>query len=80
MTYEIHKDANDAVNKMNGSEIEGRVVTAEFSKRNRPRTSTPGIYLGPSNVKRTRTRHDYDERRYKRYKSLSNEKHNHKKR
>lgn len=41
------EDAERAMTSINGTEIDGRVITVEKAKRSRPRTPTPGRYYGP---------------------------------
>jgi hypothetical protein len=49
------KDAKMSIQSINKSEIDGKEVSVEISKRNRPHHSTPGVYLGPSSTSITRT-------------------------
>ena len=39
-------DTSAVVNKLNGYELKGKVIRAQLAKRDRPRTPTPGTYLG----------------------------------
>lgn len=41
------EDADRAMAAINGTEVDGRVVTVEKARRSRPRTPTPGRYYGP---------------------------------
>lgn len=41
------EDADFVVEKLNGTEFNGRNISIEKAKRNRPRTPTPGRYQGP---------------------------------
>uniref|UniRef100_K3W7V0 RRM domain-containing protein n=1 Tax=Globisporangium ultimum (strain ATCC 200006 / CBS 805.95 / DAOM BR144) TaxID=431595 RepID=K3W7V0_GLOUD len=47
VTFEDVRDANDAVNELNGKEIQGRRIRVEHAKRKRGHEKTPGKYLGP---------------------------------
>lgn len=40
------KDAEEAVENLNGYDLEGRRIRVEKAKRNQPRDKTPGRYLG----------------------------------
>ncbi|VFQ93491.1 unnamed protein product [Cuscuta campestris] len=46
VTMESADDASQCVKHLNQSVLEGRYVTVEKSRRKRPRTPTPGHYLG----------------------------------
>ncbi len=50
---------------LNKTEIDGRHISVEVSKRNRPHKPTPGVYLGPSNGTSDRRRR-YSPKRYNR--------------
>ena len=52
ITMETSKDSQSAIDLLNKTELDGRQITVEFSKRSRPHVSTPGIYLGPTVRKR----------------------------
>ncbi|RKP24509.1 hypothetical protein SYNPS1DRAFT_2806, partial [Syncephalis pseudoplumigaleata] len=41
------EDADKAIEKLNGTELHHRCIRVELGKRARPRTPTPGKYLGP---------------------------------
>ncbi|KAI8328719.1 hypothetical protein BC941DRAFT_457630 [Chlamydoabsidia padenii] len=41
------EDANRAMDAVNATDIDGRIVTVEKAKRSKPRTPTPGRYHGP---------------------------------
>ncbi|XP_057449230.1 serine/arginine-rich splicing factor SR45a [Lotus japonicus] len=58
ITMDTVEDANRCVKYLNQSVLEGRYITVERSRRKRPRTPTPGHYLG---LKSTRDR-DYGHR------------------
>jgi RNA recognition motif-containing protein len=66
---ESEKEAQEALQLMNKSEVDGKEITVEISKRNKPHHSTPGIYLGPSSTSRRRT--FSPKRRYRRSPSRS---------
>lgn len=44
--FATSKDADEAVDNLNGYELEGRKIRVEKAKRNKPRDQTPGRYLG----------------------------------
>jgi len=71
VTYEKNSAAEESIKEMSGSEILGRTITCEISKRNRERTSTPGIYLGPSSAKRLKPRYDNRDNRNYHHRSRS---------
>lgn len=48
VTMEVVEHADDAIAHLNGKELEGRILTVEKSKRARPRSPTPGHYMGPT--------------------------------
>jgi RNA recognition motif-containing protein len=73
LTFETNESAKIAIEEMSGFELEGRRIVCEVAKRNKSRTSTPGIYLGPSSVKKMRSR--YEERPRHRSRSRSFERH-----
>jgi transformer-2 protein len=52
ITMETSKEAQDAIDLLNKTELDHRQIAVEISKRSRPHVSTPGIYLGPSVKKR----------------------------
>lgn len=54
ITFENNGQAKDAINSLNGADFEGKKMALEVSKRSKGRSSTPGIYLGPSSAKRPR--------------------------
>nr|CCA16496.1 conserved hypothetical protein [Albugo laibachii Nc14] len=47
VTFEDVRDANDAVQELNGKDIQGRRIRVEHARRKRGHTKTPGRYLGP---------------------------------
>ncbi|XP_023518632.1 serine/arginine-rich splicing factor SR45a-like [Cucurbita pepo subsp. pepo] len=51
-------DANRRVKHLNQSILEGRYITVEKSRRKRPRTLTPGHYLGLKNTRDSGYRDD----------------------
>ncbi|KAL3527261.1 hypothetical protein ACH5RR_011917 [Cinchona calisaya] len=46
ITMDTAEDANRCIKHLNQSVLEGRYITVERSRRKRPRTPTPGHYLG----------------------------------
>ena len=46
ITFNNVKDADEALDALNGLELEGRKIRVEKAKRNKPREKTPGRYLG----------------------------------
>ncbi|KOB62895.1 hypothetical protein PFHG_04679 [Plasmodium falciparum HB3] len=67
VTFNNSEDAENAMNKANKMEIEGREINVEIAKRNEPHEPTPGEYKGVQNiVKRNGLRHDYYGRKYDR--------------
>ncbi|KAF8062156.1 hypothetical protein N665_1200s0001 [Sinapis alba] len=73
VTMDSYEDADRCIKYLNQSVLEGRYITVERSRRKRPRTPTPGHYLGLRNDRdhggrdRDRGRHygrdDYGDRR-----------------
>ncbi|CAN8229235.1 unnamed protein product [Cochlearia groenlandica] len=74
VTMDTVKDADRCIKYLNQSVLEGRYITVERSRRKRPRTPTPGHYLGLKSTRETdrevrgsRRRHsdrdDYERRR-----------------
>lgn len=51
VTMDTAEDANRCIKYLNQSILEGRYITVERSKRKRPRTPTPGHYLGLKNTR-----------------------------
>ncbi|KAE9606608.1 putative RNA recognition motif domain-containing protein [Lupinus albus] len=51
ITMDTVEDANRCVKYLNQSVLEGRYITVEKSRRKRPRTPTPGHYLGLKNTR-----------------------------
>ncbi|CAJ2646679.1 serine/arginine-rich splicing factor SR45a [Trifolium pratense] len=51
VTMDSVEDANRCIKYLNQSVLEGRYITVERSKRKRPRTPTPGHYLGLKNTR-----------------------------
>ena len=73
MNFETVDDAGYVRDKCNGMEIDGRIVTVEFSHSNRAVTPTPGVYCGarerdrgsrPAPRYRSRSRSRSNRRRY----------------
>jgi transformer-2 protein len=69
VTMETGRDAKEAIEMLNKAEHDGRQISVEMSKRNRPHRPTPGVYLGPSNNIKERRR--YSPRRRGPYRSRS---------
>jgi transformer-2 protein len=63
ITFESNSQAEEAISVLNNTEFDGRMISCEVAKRNRGRTSTPGVYLGPTSAKRMRGG-KYDRPRY----------------
>jgi len=59
-----YDDLIKAKNELDGSDINGRNIKVELSKRNKPRDSTPGRYLGKK--KQSPPRHGRRDRSYSR--------------
>ncbi|XP_022775459.1 serine/arginine-rich splicing factor SR45a-like [Durio zibethinus] len=51
VTMDNVEDANRCIKYLNQSILEGRYITVERSRRKRPRTPTPGHYLGLKNTR-----------------------------
>ncbi|XVE87491.1 hypothetical protein DITRI_Ditri18aG0121700 [Diplodiscus trichospermus] len=51
VTMDNVEDANRCIKYLNQSVLEGRYITVERSRRKRPRTPTPGHYLGLKNTR-----------------------------
>ncbi|CAF1952104.1 unnamed protein product [Brassica napus] len=49
VTMDSYEDADRCIKYLNQSVLEGRYITVERSRRKRPRTPTPGHYLGLKN-------------------------------
>ncbi|CAL1354538.1 unnamed protein product [Linum trigynum] len=64
VTMDSVEDANRCVKYLNQSVLEGRYITVEKSRRKRPRTPTPGHYLGLKNTRDEGPR-DRDRGRYR---------------
>ena len=63
MNFETINDAVYVKDKCNGMELDGRIVTVEFSHSNRAVTPTPGVYCGARERDRgPRTTPRYDPR------------------
>ena len=65
ITMESSKEADSAIEGLNKTEIDGRQVNVEISKRSRPHQSTPGVYLGTSSSSTRRYRRYSPRRRYR---------------
>ncbi|GAW80448.1 RNA-binding protein [Plasmodium gonderi] len=67
VTFNNPDDANNAMNKANKMDIEGRIINVEIAKRNEPHDPTPGEYKGIQNmINRNGMRYDFYGRRYDR--------------
>ncbi|XP_038994767.1 serine/arginine-rich splicing factor SR45a-like isoform X1 [Hibiscus syriacus] len=73
ITMDSVEDADRCIKYLNQSVLEGRYVTVERSRRKRPRTPTPGHYLGLKNTRdyggrgdRGRYRGSHDDYAYRR--------------
>jgi transformer-2 protein len=71
VTFDSAKDAEAVIEGLNKTEFEGRQLTMEISKRNRPHISTPGVYLGPTSATNNRRRYYSPNRSGRRYRSRS---------
>jgi RNA recognition motif-containing protein len=69
---ESGKDAKECIEMLNKTDMDGRTITVEVSKRKRPHKPTPGVYLGPTTNIRERRRYS-PRRRYDRSRSRSRE-------
>ncbi|XP_008806158.1 serine/arginine-rich splicing factor SR45a isoform X1 [Phoenix dactylifera] len=58
VTMDTTEDAERCVKYLNQSVLEGRYITVEKSRRGRPRTPTPGHYLGMKSSRDNSYRHD----------------------
>ncbi|XP_068640260.1 serine/arginine-rich splicing factor SR45a-like [Aristolochia californica] len=58
VTMDDFEDANRCIKYLNQSVLEGRYITVEKSRRKRPRTPTPGNYLGVKSTRESSHRHD----------------------
>jgi len=63
VTMESTKEAEATIDELNKTEIDGKQMTIEISKRNRPHQPTPGAYLGPTSTSFKRTFRTYSPRR-----------------
>ncbi|PUZ59050.1 hypothetical protein GQ55_4G010300 [Panicum hallii var. hallii] len=57
VTMDTVEEADRCIKYLNNSEMEGRNITVEKSRRGRPRTPTPGSYLGHRYERRDRGRY-----------------------
>ncbi|XP_019424370.1 PREDICTED: serine/arginine-rich splicing factor SR45a-like isoform X3 [Lupinus angustifolius] len=62
ITMDTVEDASRCVKYLNQSVLEGRSITVERSRRKRPRTPTPGHYLGLKNTRDSGYRGDRGDR------------------
>eukprot|EP01018_Ginkgo_biloba_P013366 Gb_20180 [translate_table: standard] len=63
VTVETLEDAERCIKYLNQSILEGRFITVEKSRRKRPRTPTPGNYLGVRSTREVSSYYDRDRRR-----------------
>ena len=70
VSFESKKCAQDALDNLNKSEIDGKNINVEVSKRNKAHKPTPGVYLGPRSETHRR-RDGYMRRRSRSYRSRS---------
>ncbi len=85
VTFESHKESQEAIDMLNKTEIDERQINVEVSKRNKPHVSTPGVYLGPSttsllNTHSTRRYSNYSPKRRYRSRSRSRSRSNYRER
>eukprot|EP01112_Ceratiomyxa_fruticulosa_P000286 TRINITY_DN1026_c0_g2_i3.p1 TRINITY_DN1026_c0_g2~~TRINITY_DN1026_c0_g2_i3.p1 ORF type:complete len:240 (+),score=28.46 TRINITY_DN1026_c0_g2_i3:626-1345(+) len=52
IVYEEAQDAQDAIRYLHHYDLDGRSINVELSKRSRPRSPTPGEYLGKEPLRR----------------------------
>jgi transformer-2 protein len=70
VTMESAKEAEEVIENLNKTEFDDKQISVEISKRSRPHHTTPGVYLGPSNISSSRRPpRNYSPRR--RYRSRS---------
>jgi transformer-2 protein len=48
ITFKRKEDASEAIEKVNHKELKGNKISVQLSRRKKPRTKTPGKYLGHS--------------------------------
>jgi len=65
ITYDNSKSATESIEALNKTELDGRNIIVEFSKRTRPHKPTPGVYLGPA-IASSRRRSSSREGKYSR--------------
>lgn len=63
VTMDNLEDADRCIKYLNQSILEGRFITVEKSRRKRPRTPTPGNYLGVKSTREVGSYHGRDRRR-----------------
>uniref|UniRef100_A0A1D1Y7G7 Putative RNA-binding protein C25G10.01 n=1 Tax=Anthurium amnicola TaxID=1678845 RepID=A0A1D1Y7G7_9ARAE len=63
VTMDTFEDADRCVKYLNQSVLQGRYITVEKSRRKRPRTPTPGNYLGLKSTRETSYRYDRNRHR-----------------
>ncbi|XP_077977973.1 transformer-2 protein homolog beta-like isoform X2 [Glandiceps talaboti] len=62
VTFEAPDDANEAKERTNGMEIDGRRIRVDFSITKRAHTPTPGIYMGRPTYPKRSAYDQYDSR------------------
>ncbi|KAM9431711.1 transformer-2 protein homolog beta [Clarias gariepinus] len=65
--FESKEDAQEAKERANGMELDGRRIRVDFSITKRPHTPTPGIYMGRPTYGGPSRRRDYYDRGCDRY-------------
>jgi transformer-2 protein len=58
VTYKSKENASLAIEKLNQKELKGNKITVQLSRRKKPRTKTPGKYLGHSKTASNYPRRD----------------------
>jgi len=74
VTFESNLDADDAIDGINGTDYEGKVVRVEKARRSKPHESTPGKYCGPAGASskyQSKRSHSPHRRRSRRERSRS---------
>ena len=63
VTFVENAGAKECIEALNRKEFRGKVVLAEYAKRAKPYSSTPGVYLGKSKRRERSDSRDYRRRR-----------------
>ena len=73
ITFDTPNSAEESIKKLSGFEFSGKKLICQIAKRNKARSSTPGMYLGSTSLKKPSFRGRYDRPRYGRrpYRSRS---------